>query len=139
MPQKTAKNQWNCIVLTFNQIKALLFQYEFKNIFSNKEHVITLQIHPQIIYFHFNEKYSYIFSAVISSGNNSSQSPTGLYNFIHYSTSVTSTCICLAYLQLGEYLCGSSESVQFINSDQGDKTHTQLQSMADDLKSQREG
>ena len=27
MRQKTAKNQWNCIVLNFNQIKASLFHY----------------------------------------------------------------------------------------------------------------
>ena len=36
MRQKTAKNQWNCIVLNFNQIKASLFQYKFKSIFSTK-------------------------------------------------------------------------------------------------------
>ena len=36
MRQKTAKNQCNCIVLNFNQIKALLFEYEFKSIFPTK-------------------------------------------------------------------------------------------------------
>ena len=36
MRQKTAKNQWNCIVLNFNQIKASLFLYKFKSIFSTR-------------------------------------------------------------------------------------------------------
>ena len=36
MRQKTAKNQWNCIVLNFNQIKDSLFQYKFKSIFPTK-------------------------------------------------------------------------------------------------------
>ena len=36
MRQKIAKNQWSCILLNFNQIKASLFQYKFKSIFPTK-------------------------------------------------------------------------------------------------------
>ena len=53
MRQKTAKNQWNCIVLNFNQIQASLFQYKFKYL-SHKEHIIAFYIQPQIIFFSFD-------------------------------------------------------------------------------------
>ena len=49
--------------------------------------------HKSFLFFSFmpNRKYSYIFSAIISSGNISSQSLTGLYNLrVHFC--VTSTC-----------------------------------------------
>ena len=84
MRQKTAKNQWNCIVLNFNQIKASLFQYKFKCIFPTKSTLLPFTFnHKSFLFISFmsNRKYSYIFSQVLSSGNNSSQTLTGLYNF----------------------------------------------------------
>ena len=36
MGKKQPKNQWNCIVLNFNQIKASLFHYKFKSSFPTK-------------------------------------------------------------------------------------------------------
>ena len=84
MRQKQPKNQWNCLVLNFNQIKASLFQYKFKSIFPQK-HVIAFTFnHKSFLFISFmsNRKYSYIFSPVLSSGNISSQSLTGLYNVI---------------------------------------------------------
>ena len=52
MRQKTAKNQWNCIVLNFNQIMAYYYSINSK-VLSNKEHLIAVYIQPQIISFHF--------------------------------------------------------------------------------------
>ena len=36
MRQEMAKNQWNCIVMNLNQIKASFFQHKFKSIFPTK-------------------------------------------------------------------------------------------------------
>ena len=78
---KTAKNQWNCIVLNFNQIKASLFKYKFKSIFLTKSTQMPFTFsHKSFLFISFmsNRKFSYIFSAALSSCNISSQSLTGL-------------------------------------------------------------
>ena len=44
---KNAKNQWNCIVLNFNQIQALLFQYKYNCLLhSTTNHFFSFHLCP---------------------------------------------------------------------------------------------
>ena len=84
MRQKTAKNQWNCIVLNFKQIKASLFQYKFKSSFPQRARNCLLHSTTNHFFsFHLCQigntlTYSVRYDPV--HGNISSQSLTGLYN-----------------------------------------------------------
>ena len=83
MVTKTAKNQWNCIVLNFNQIKASLFQYKFKVSFPQRARNCLLHATTNHFFsFHLCPIGNTLTYSVryYPCGNISSQSLTGLYN-----------------------------------------------------------
>ena len=83
MRQKTAKNQWNCIVLISIKLRPHYFSINSKVSFPQRARKCLLHSTTNHFFsFHLCPigNTLTLFSPVLSSGNNSSQSLTGLYN-----------------------------------------------------------